>query len=197
MTSFLFAIKKMSKFILGKKIGMTTIYSENKNALNVTLIECEPNLVLLNRTKERDKYTATLLKVEKNKKKFHLKEFRLEEKDMPKEGDKITVDVFQEGDKVKVSGISKAKGFQGVIKRHNFHGSPHSHGHRHDWRAPGSIGSAYPQHVMKGKKMAGRMGGERVTTKNLEIVYIDKSKNLLGVRGAVPGVNGRIVEIAG
>ncbi|MCD6149843.1 50S ribosomal protein L3 [bacterium] len=185
----------MKKFILGKKLGMTTIYSEDKGALNVTLIECEPNFVSLIRTEEKDKYSATLLKVNKTKNKFHCREFRSEEKDELKKGDKITVDIFQEGDKVKVSGVSKAKGFQGVMKRHGFHGSPHSHGHRHDHRAPGSIGSAYPQHVMKGKKMAGRMGGTKSTVKNLKVVYIDKNKNLLGVKGAVPGVSGRIIEI--
>lgn len=203
MTSFLFEIDKMEKFILGKKIGMTTIYNEKKGALNVTLIECEPNVISLIRTKERDKYSAIQVKTNKTKKKFFHKEFPLSNRETDKEkkqinkGDKITVEIFQEGDKVRVSGISKAKGFQGVMKRHGFHGSPHSHGHRHDWRAPGSIGCAYPQHVLKGKKMAGRMGGVRFTVKNLKVVYIDKEKNLLGLKGAVPGVNGRMVEIAG
>jgi len=189
----------MEKFILGKKLGMTTIYGEDEKALNITLIECEPNFVSLIRTEEKDKYSAVLLKINKAKKnKVYCREFRLleEEKEF-KKGDKITVDIFQKGDKVKVSGISKAKGFQGVMKRHGFHGSPHSHGHRHDHRAPGSIGSAYPQHVIKGKKMAGRMGGTKSTVRNLKVVYIDKSKNLLGVKGAVPGVSGRMVKIVG
>ena len=96
-----------------------------------------------------------------------------------------------------VSGIAKAKGFQGVVKRHGFKGSPATHGHKHDHRAPGSIGAQQPQHVIKGKRMAGRMGGKRSTMKNVKVVYIDMEKNVLAVQGAVPGVVGRIVEIRG
>jgi large subunit ribosomal protein L3 len=94
-----------------------------------------------------------------------------------------------------VSGITKAKGFQGVVKRHGFKGSPKTHGHKHDLRAPGAIGAGFPEHVVKGKRMAGRMGGTRSTSKNLKIVHIDREKNILGVKGSVPGVVGRIVEI--
>ena len=107
----------------------------------------------------------------------------------------LDVSIFEIGDKVKVSGISKAKGFQGVVKRHGFAGGPASHGGKHNLRQPGSIGSGFPEHVMKGKRMAGRMGGERITSKNLKIVFIDKEKNILGLEGAVPGVAGRVVEI--
>lgn len=191
----------MAKFLLGKKLGMSTIYDEKKGALNVTLIGCAPNVVTHIRTSERDKYSATQIGLPKTqtgaKKEFsRKKEFRGETKDL-KKGDKIDISQFEIGDKVKVSGITKAKGFQGVVKRHGFKGSPKSHGHKHDWRAPGSIGATFPEHVIKGKRMAGRMGGERFSVKNLEIVEIDKAKNILFLRGAVPGVKGRIVEITG
>ncbi len=185
------------KFILGKKVGMTTIYDKEKGALNVTLIECVPNKVSLFRTKKNDGYSAVQINIPKTNLKTFFREFRIDEDDKGnlKEGGEITVDTFELNDKVKVSGVSKGKGFQGVVKRHGFHGSPASHGHRHDLRAPGSIGSAYPQKVFKGKKMAGRMGGERVTTDNLKIVYIDKDTNLIGLKGAVPGITGGMVEI--
>lgn len=176
---------------------MTTIYDKEKGALNVTLIECDPNTVSLVRTPDKDGYSAIQLETAKSKKKVFQKEFRVKdgEESSLKKGDKITLDNFQEGDKVKISGISKAKGFQGVMKRHGFSGSPRSHGHKHDWRAPGSIGSGFPEHVLKGKRMAGRMGGERSSVKKLEVVYLDKTKKIIGVKGAVPGVAGRIVEI--
>ena len=175
---------------------MTTIYDEVKGALNVTLVECEPNIVSGVRTEDKDGYTAVQVEVQKTKKKSYRKEFRTANgENKAKIGDKFTIEMFKVGDEVKVSGITKAKGFQGVMKRHGFHGSPHSHGHKHDWRAPGSIGSAFPQHVVKGKKMAGRMGGERSSTKNLKIVFMDNKKNIIGIKGAVPGVAGRIVEV--
>ncbi len=185
------------KFILGKKIGMTTLYDKEKGALNVTLVECQPNEVSLIRNKEKDGYAAVQVKIAKTEKKDYLKEFRCEEEKESqwKVGDKITVENFEEGERVKVTGITKARGFQGVMKRHGFHGSPATHGHRHDHRAPGSIGSAYPQHVLKGKKMAGRMGAQRFTVLNLEIVYIDKEKNIIGLKGAVPGIEKGIVSL--
>ena len=114
-----------------------------------------------------------------------------------KVGDRVDISQFQIGDKVKVSGITKGKGFQGVVKRYGFKGSPKSHGHKHDLRAPGSIGATFPEHVIKGKKMAGRMGGVRASVRNLEIVDIDKENNILFFKGAVPGVKGRVVEITG
>lgn len=200
----------MKKFILGRKLGMSTLYNKEKGALNVTLVECKPNTVMQIRNSEKDKYEAIQIglwkpKVSangrsasggKNKRKdfLKIKEFKAEVKDV-KIGDKVDISQFQIGDKVRVSGISKAKGFQGVMKRHGFKGSPKSHGHKHDWRAPGSIGSSFPEHVIKGKKMAGRMGGVRFSVKNLTIVEIDKENNILFLRGAVPGVKGRIVEI--
>jgi large subunit ribosomal protein L3 len=184
----------MTKFILGKKIGMTTIHSD-KGAENVTLVECGAKVSLV-REREKDGYGAIQLEIQKTPRRVKKIEFRLEdEKSELKIEDKIEVSIFEVGDKVKVSGITKAKGFQGVVKRHGFAGSPKTHGHKHDHRAPGSIGAGYPEHVIKGKRMAGRMGGVRASAKNLEIVYIDAEKNLLGIRGAIPGIPGNIIEI--
>jgi large subunit ribosomal protein L3 len=192
------------KFIFGKKLGMSTIYDEKNGALNVTLVECAPNIVTQIRNLEKDKYEAVQIGLEKAKAKkqdlkaktkyLKLKEFKTETKDL-KAGDVVDINQFEVGDKVKVSGITKAKGFQGVVKRHGFKGSPKSHGHKHDLRAPGSIGATYPEHVIKGKRMAGRMGGVRSSVRNLKIVEIDKENNILFLKGAVPGVKGRIVEI--
>jgi len=183
----------MSKFILGKKLGMTTIYDNGKEAQNVTLVECGAQVSLI-RTEEKDGYSAIQLEMQKTKNKKATKEFRTEKTEL-KVGDKIGVDIFEIGEKVKVSGIAKAKGFQGVVKRHGFKGSAKTHGHKHDLRAPGSIGAGYPEHVIKGKRMAGRMGGERASSQNLKVAFIDKEKNIIGVKGAVPGVVGRVVEI--
>ncbi|NTV41129.1 MAG: 50S ribosomal protein L3 [Candidatus Moranbacteria bacterium] len=185
------------KNILGKKMGMTTLYDQQQGALNVTLIECRPNIVSIVRTSEKDGYDAVQLATEKTKKVTHRKEFRFTEPTSLAVGEKVTVEKFAIGDLVKVSGIAKAKGFQGVVKRHGFKGSPKSHGHKHDLRAPGSIGAQQPQHVIKGKRMAGRMGGKRKSVKNVKVVYLNVEKNLIGVLGSVPGVVGRIVEVRG
>ena len=182
----------MSKFILGKKIGMTTVYQEDR-AHSVTLVECASKVTLLRNT-EKDKYSAVQLEIDKTAKKKLKREFKIENTDL-KVDDMLDVSIFQVGDKVAVSGTSKAKGFQGGVKRHGFKGAPKSHGHKHDLRAPGSIGSGFPEHVVKGKRMAGRMGGTRATAKNIKIAYIDKGKNILGLEGAVPGIPGNIVEI--
>jgi large subunit ribosomal protein L3 len=197
------------KFLIGKKLGMTTLFDEEQGALNMTLIECAENTVKMHRTKERDGYLAVALEAPQNKRKQAVKEFRLDKHAVTKEeavltetldtyaeGKAIGVDVFAIGDTVQVTGITKAKGFQGVVKRHGFHGAPASHGRKHDMRKPGSIGATFPQHVIKGKRMAGRMGGGQYTVKNLKVVYVDAEKQLLGVKGAVPGVNGRLVQIA-
>lgn len=170
---------------------MTTIHDEN-GAQNVTLVLCLPNNNSKTRTMEKDGYSAMRLEVRKTKNKIFKKEFRTEEK---AEEIGVNIDAFEIGDMVKVSGITKAKGFQGVVKRHGFKGSPASHGHKHDLRAPGSIGAGFPEHVIKGKRMAGRMGGERATSKNIKVVFIDKEKKILGVKGPVPGIPGNIVEI--
>lgn len=183
----------MGKFILGKKLGMTTIFNENSEAQNVTLVECSSKVSIV-RNKERDGYCAVQLEMPKTKNKTVRKEFRVEQSEAVA-GDEILVDSFEIGEKVNVTGLGKAKGFQGVVKRHGFAGGRASHGNKHALRAPGSIGSSYPEHVVKGKRMAGRMGGKRVTGKNIKIVFIDKDKKLMALKGAVPGVPGAVIEI--
>jgi large subunit ribosomal protein L3 len=200
------------KFIIGKKLGMTTLFDENKGALNVTLIACTPNKVTLNRTLEKDGYLAVQLQTAKTAKKTVRKEFRVDKAitkedrgaavaELAKELEKfpveteVTVAAFAVGDTVNVSGVTKSKGFQGVVKRHGFGGGRKSHGGKHDLRKPGSIGPTFPEHVIKGRRMAGRMGGENMTALNLSVVYINEAEGLIGVRGAVPGVNGRIVSV--
>lgn len=194
------------KFLLGRKLGMTTLQDASLGALNVTLIECDTNTVSLLRTMERDGYAAVQVEAMKTSRKKLHKEFRLDSaqvssEDAQKElasfevGKTLDVSVFSVGDVVNVTGISKGKGFQGVVKRHGFKGSPRTHGHKHDLRAPGSIGAQQPQHVIKGKRMAGRMGADRSTMQNLKIVLVDETKKLIAVKGAVPGVNGRMVEV--
>lgn len=194
------------KCLLGKKLGMTTLFDETKGALNVTLIECEPNTVSLHRTTEKDGYVAVQLSHPLTKKKTTAREFRLDLNDgSQEEGAKtlegfalsatVSVAQFEIGEKVHVSGITKAKGFQGVVKRHGFAGGRASHGGKHDLRKPGSIGPTFPEHVIKGRRMAGRMGADRFTVKNLVVEFVDVEKGVLGVRGAVPGVVGRLVEI--
>lgn len=186
------------KYILGKKVGMTTIYDKDRGALNVTLIQCGANTVSLVRTSEKDGYSAVQLSVAKTSKRTHKKEFRIDSETVAKNvGETMTVAEFVPGDIVSITGITKAKGFQGVMKRHGFKGSPRTHGHKHDHRAPGSVGAQQPQHVLRGKRMAGRMGGVQATSKNLEVVMVDQENNMLAVQGAVPGVAGRIVEIRG
>ncbi len=190
------------KFILAKKLGMTTIYEKDR-AQNVTLLGAEKNIVLAIRKQEKDGYRAVqvgLVKKNKTKDKkkegfLIKKEFRIKKDDEFKLKQELNIGQFKKEDKVTVRAITKGKGFQGVVKRHGFAGSPASHGHRHDLRAPGSIGSAFPERVMKGKKMAGRMGGRRATIKNMEVVSVDEEKNILAIRGAVPGNNGGWVEI--
>lgn len=181
------------KFILGKKLGMTTIFNDAREALNVTLIECVSKVSMI-RNQEKDGYAAIQIEMPKTSKKTVKKEFRADTAEI-KVGSEVNVDIFEIGEEVHITGIGKAKGFQGVVKRHGFKGSPASHGHKHDLRAPGSIGAGYPEHVIKGKRMAGRMGGKKVTSKNIEIVHIDKEKKMLGLKGPVPGAAGSIVEI--
>ncbi len=175
---------------------MTTIYDKER-AQNVTLVEVPDNIVSLVRTEEKDGYSAVQLKLTDDKGKEVLREFPVSEKIDLKVGDKITLEQFQKGDKVIVKAVSKGKGYQGVVKRHGFGGAPASHGHRHDLRAPGSIGSAFPERVMKGKKMAGRMGGQNVTVKDLLVVTVDKDRKIIALRGAVPGNNKGLVKIIG
>lgn len=193
---------------------MTTLFDEEKGALNVTLIACDANTVTATRTIEKDGYLAVQVETKKTAKKTVRKEFRIDraitlenraeaKKELAKELEKfpvagaITVSQFAVGDKVNVAGITKSKGFQGVVKRHGFGGQMTSHGRKHDIRKPGSIGATFPEHVIKGRRMAGRMGGVNMTALNLSVVYVNEAEGLIGVRGAVPGVNGRVVKVMG
>lgn len=172
---------------------MTTLYGDVNEAQNVTLVECGAKVSLI-RDQEKDGYKSVQLEMDKTKKKKIRKEFCVDDTQL-KIADNINVDIFEIGDVVQVSGTTKAKGFQGGVKRHGFGGSPKTHGHKHDLRAPGAIGAGFPEHVIKGKRMAGRMGGKRATSKNIEIVYVDKEKNILGLKGPVPGIPGAAIEI--
>lgn len=204
----------MTKFILGKKIGMSQIFVEDK-IVPVTLIESGPVVVVQLKTKEKDGYNAAQVgfgekkpgKLSKALKKHMkdlgnfrwLKEYKLNEEQLAnlKVGDKIDASIFQAGEKVKISGTNKSKGFQGVVKRHGFHGGPKTHGQKNRFRAPGSIGSTHPQHVMPGRRLPGRMGGVRITLKNRKIVQVDGQNNLMAIKGAVPGKKGDLLEITG
>lgn len=185
------------KCILGKKLGMTSLYDEKAGRRSVTLIECPENRVVLVRTQEKDGYSAVQLEAVKTLKKNVLKEFRFsEKKDVDISSDQsVSIDMFQVGDKVNVEGVTKGKGFQGVVKRHGFKGAPKTHGHKHDLRAPGSIGSTFPEHIPKGRRMAGRLGCNRFTAQSKVIVYINKLEGLIGVQGSVPGVPGGVVKV--
>lgn len=185
---------------------MSQVFDEKGMVVPVTLIEAGPCAILQVKTEKTDGYesvqmgfekkTKNVKKTDKGKEYKHLREFRVEAKDY-KVGDKIDVSTFKEGDIVKIAGVSKGKGFQGAVKRWGFHGKNASHGTKHEERTLGSVGSAYPQRVLKGKKMPGRMGAERVTVKNLKIVKVDPKKNLLFVKGAIPGRRGTLLEVRG
>ena len=201
------------KALLGTKIGMTQIIGEDGVTIPVTLIQAGPMTVTQVKTVETDGYTAVQMGYGegKNLSKAEaghsakakvtpkaLKEFRVEE--LPADlqvGAKLAVTNFALGDMVTVTGTSKGKGFAGTVKRHNFGRQPKSHGGKGDTRKVGSIGSMYPQRIFKGKTMAGRMGGDTVTVKNLKVAYINEADNLIGVRGAVPGPKRGLVIIRG
>jgi large subunit ribosomal protein L3 len=204
----------MMKGLIGKKIGMTQIFDENGLAVPVTLIEAGPCYVTQIRNPERDGYNAVQLGFEEVKPKRltggqlghlknnelpplrYLREFRVKDPQV-NEGDKLAVgDVFAVGEQVDVVGTSKGKGFQGAVKRHGFRGGPKTHGQSDRLRATGSIGSTTtPGRVFKGKRMPGHMGFERVTVHNLQVEYLDTDRNLIGVRGAIPGPKGGVVMI--
>lgn len=181
-------------FILGKKLKMTQIWKDGK-VIPVTVISAAPNTVTIVRTKDKDGYEAVQIALGKTKREFRNREWHPIE--MPKfnMGDAVTVEAFKEGEKVRVSGITKGRGFQGVVKRHGFGGGPKTHGQKNRFRAPGSIGSTAFQRVVPGRRMAGHMGTDRVTVKNLVVADIDKEKNLIFLRGAVPGARGGLLEI--
>ena len=206
------------KFILGLKVGMSQMFDEKGDVIPVTLIEAGPCQVTQIKTKEKDGYETIQVgfkKIEKEKKikkpmkkkpfRF-LKEFKVGQKiDEDKSssqpfpqfrlGQVIDVSIFQAGDKVKVSGISKGKGFAGAVKRWGFHGRPATHGTKHELRTPGSVGTSFPERVIKGRKMPGRMGSVRVTVKKLKVVKVDKENNLLAIKGAIPGRRGTLLEV--
>ena len=201
------------KALLGTKIGVTQIISENGEAVPVTLIQAGPCTVTQVKTIDTDGYTAVQVAYGEGKNLSkavaghlkaaevtpkYLREFRVDE--LPegiKVGDVLDVDSFQLGDKVDASGISKGKGFAGTVKRHNYNTSKKTHGGNGNVRKVGSIGSMYPQRVFKGKTMAGHMGHEKVTVKNLVVAYIDKENHLIGVKGAVPGPKKGLITLGG
>ncbi|MEM9951547.1 MAG: 50S ribosomal protein L3 [Chloroflexota bacterium] len=204
------------KGMIGKKVGMTQIFDEQGNVIPVTVIEAGPCYVTQVRNDERDGYTAVQLgygetkparltkgqlgHLQKNNLPAlqYLREFRVKNDGAAEveEGAEIKVDVFEQGELVDVIGISKGRGFAGTIKRHNFNRQPKTHGQSDRERAPGSIGMcAAPGRTLKGMRMGGRMGNDRVTMQNLEVVVVDAEKNLLAVRGSVPGSKGGIVMI--
>ena len=203
----------MKKGIIGKKVGMTQIFDEKGNVIPVTAIETEGNIVAQIKTVETDGYQSVQLgygdvkdkhinKPEaghfakaKLPNKKHLREFRLDSVENYKVGDEVKVDIFEAGEKVDIQGTSKGKGFQGVIKRHGQHRGPMGHGSMYH-RRPGSMGStSTPGRVFKGKKLPGQMGKVTVTIQNLEIVKVDTDKNVLLVKGSVPGPKGAILKV--
>lgn len=201
------------KALLGTKIGMTQIISESGVATPVTLIQAGPVTVTQVKTVETDGYNAVQVAFGEGKNLSkavvghtksakvspkYIREFRVEE--IPadlKVGDAIDVSTFALGDIVDATGTSKGKGFAGTVKRHNFNTSKSTHGGNGNVRKPGSIGSMYPQKVFKGKRMAGRMGHDQVTVKNLEVAYVDATNNLIGLKGAVPGPRKGLIVIGG
>ena len=203
----------MKKGIIGKKVGMTQIFDEVGNVIPVTVIETTPNTVVQIKTIEKDGYNAIQLgygeikdkhinkpekghfsKVNLTPKK-HLREFRVENIENYKVGDEVKADIFQAGEKIDVQGITKGKGFQGVIKRHGQHRGPMGHGSMYH-RRPGSMGStSTPGRVFKGKKLPGHMGRVTVTIQNLDVVRVDMDKNVILVKGSVPGAKGAILKV--
>lgn len=200
------------KYILATKEYMTQIFDEEGRVHPATVLTAGPNTVTQVKTTKKDGYNAVQIgfldhkeskvhKAQKPKGLFrHFREYRAEEGEeiALEPGKVLTVDeVFTVGDKIVVSGISKAKGFQGVVKRHGFSGGPRTHGQKHNERSPGSIGGGLRCRVPKGMRMGGRTGGRRITVKNLKVVGIDKEKNQLIIEGAVPGRRGTLIEVRG
>ncbi|MDZ7288830.1 MAG: 50S ribosomal protein L3 [candidate division KSB1 bacterium] len=201
--------------LIGRKLGMTRIFDEKGNDVQVSVIQTGPCYVTEIRTKEKHGYDALQLGFEEKRDKSvkkperghylkagvkpmqYVREFRTFDISQYKLGDMVKADIFQVGDKVKVTGISKGKGFQGVVKRHHFGGGPVTHGESDRTRAPGSLGgSSYPSRVLKGLRMAGRMGNERVTVRNLKVVRVDVENNIVMVRGGIPGPRNSVVLVS-
>ncbi len=202
--------------ILGRKIGMTRLFQEGGDVMAVTAIQAGPSVITQIKTREKDGYDAIQIGLIEDKVKpsklnapekghlrgleniniRHLREFRVTDTSPFKRGDKIDVGFLKQGDLVNVTGFSKGRGFAGVVKRHHFAGGPKTHGQTDRHRAPGSIGSTtFPGRVLKGKRMAGHMGDREVTVRNLKVVQADPERNLLLLKGAVPGANGGLVVI--
>ena len=205
---------KTIKGLLGTKLGMTQVWDENNKLVPVTVVEISPNVVTQLRTPEVDGYSAVQIaygQIDPRKvtkpltghfdkagvtPRRHLTELRTDDTSEYSLGQELTVDLFEAGKKVDVMGTSKGKGFAGVMKRHNFKGVSSSHGSHRNHRKPGSIGaSSTPSRVFKGMRMAGRMGGDRVTVLNLTVHSVDLEKGLVLIKGAVPGARGRIVFV--
>lgn len=202
------------KALITRKVGMTSAINEDGSVQAITLLSVGEHTVLNHKTSEKDGYTAVQVGAETTKKLSksvagHVKsakvmpklirEFRITE-EIPEElnvGSKISADVFSVGDNVQVTGTSKGKGFAGTIKRHNFHRQRQTHGAKGATRRVGSIGSMYPQKIFKGKKMAGRLGHDQVTVRNLKVALIDTEKGVIGVTGAVPGPRKSVVIVKG
>lgn len=201
-------------FILAEKIKMTQLPDETVGAIPVTAVGAGPITVIQIKTKEKEGYNAVVCGFQSRKKLSkpvmsalkkllgektqtfkYIREFRIEDPTKFNIGDEITADTFKEGDTVQVQGITKAKGFQGVVKRYNFHGASKTHGTKHALRQPGSIGDTGIQRVAKGKKMAGRTGGKTYSMVNVKIVKVDKENNLIFVRGSIPGRNKTLLKI--
>ena len=202
------------KGILGKKVGMTQVFTKSGKLIPVTVVEVEPNVITQIKTVEKDGYNAVQVafgEVKANRlskpqqgifkkagveAKKYLKEFKLDDAENYKLGDKITCDVFAEGDIVDVTGTSKGHGFSGTIAKWNFHRHRMTHGNGPVHRHVGSIGAnTFPAKVFKGKKMAGRWGNEKVTVQNLKVVKVDAERNLILVKGAIPGSKGSLVSV--
>jgi len=205
-------INKFADFILGKKIGMTSLYSEDGYQYPTTVVEAGPCFVSQLKSVKSDGYTAVQISYLNNKKANkpsagHFKknncepmkfstEFRVDERDKFSIGEKLEVSIFNVGDYVRVTGVSKGKGFAGVMKRHGFSGGRASHGKNSVMRKGGSVGAGSdPSRIWKGKKMPGRYGGYTVTYKNLEILKIDNERNLLFIKGSIPGANNGLVSV--
>lgn len=198
----------MSKFILGKKLYMTQKFMEDGRVAPVTVVEAGPCTITQVKS-EKDGYNAVQVGYGKKNKLTkalaghlkgysnfrHLKEFRVDNPENFEKGKVFDVSSFKAGDILAVTATSKGKGFQGVVKRHGFHGSPASHGHKDQLRMPGSIGATDPARVFKGTRMGGRMGGDTVTASNLELVEVDTQNNLLFIKGAVPGARNAFVKV--
>ncbi|KKB34867.1 50S ribosomal protein L3 [Bacillus thermotolerans] len=201
----------MTKGILGRKVGMTQVFAENGELIPVTVIEAAPNVVLQKKTIENDGYEAVQLGFENKREKLankpeqghvakaetapkrFIREFRNYDGEV-EVGQEVKVDIFSEGDIIDVTGVSKGKGFQGAIKRHGQSRGPMSHGSRYH-RRPGSMGPVAPNRVFKNKLLPGRMGGEQITIQNLQVVKVDAERNVLLVKGNVPGPKKSLVKI--